>query len=61
MKERGLKKGKRRKRGVCKPKDKEDPKKEEPSVPKCAACASTGAACCGTCVNSGPAFMRGCY
>lgn len=61
MKERGLKKGKRRKRGVCKPKDKEDPKKEKPSVPKCAACASTGAACCGTCVNSGPAFMRGCY
>ena len=62
MEERGLKKGKRRRRGMCKAieKPKKEPKKEEPQelIPKCAPCAFTGTACCGTCVNNGPAF---CY
>ena len=34
--------------------------KEEPTQ-KCVACSSTGQECCGTCVNNGPEWMRGCY
>lgn len=41
--------------GVCALKPKEEPK------PKCPLCLSTGASCCGTCVNNGPKFARGCY
>ncbi|GFH49871.1 hypothetical protein CTEN210_06347 [Chaetoceros tenuissimus] len=43
------------KNGKCTMKPKEEP------TPKCAACRSTGKECCGTCVNNGPKFMRGCY
>jgi len=43
------------KNGKCTMKPKEEP------TPKCAACRSTGTSCCGTCVNNGPKFMRGCY
>jgi len=41
--------------GKCTMKPKEEP------TPKCEACRSTGTSCCGTCVNNGPKFMRGCY
>lgn len=43
------------KNGRCTLKPKEEP------TPKCAACRSTGTSCCGSCVNNGPKWMRGCY
>jgi hypothetical protein len=43
------------KNGRCTLKPKEEP------APKCAACRSTGTSCCGSCVNNGPKWMRGCY